>query len=52
MHVIYFILLLVAALLLLFDALAPVRTRAAILLLPLALFFWILVPLIQVGRTL
>ncbi len=57
MDKLYFILLLIAALLLLADAFFGtardnVRTRVNVRLLPLALFFWVLVPLIQVGKSL
>jgi len=54
MKVLYLILLLVAAILLILDTFAASErgTRYAIRLLPAALFFWVLVPLIQTAKSL
>lgn len=53
MEKLYFVLLVVAAVLLLVDAFTgSSRDRVSTRLLPLALFFWVLVPLIQIGKTL
>lgn len=54
MNKFYFALLLVAFILLLIDAFTGVHNdrtnRFTVKLLPLALAFWVLVPLIQVGK--
>ena len=55
MNVVYLILLTLAAIVLLLDAFAPGRStdkhfRAGVRLLPLALFFWVLVPWLQFAR--
>lgn len=55
MDKVYFVLLTVAAVLLLFDAFLGVRDRRPgqnwhVRLLPLALFFWVLVPWLQTAR--
>lgn len=55
MNKLYFLLLFLAALLFLVDAVIGVRRdraeRLTVRLLPLALFCWVLVPLIQVGKS-
>lgn len=54
MDKVYLALLSIAAFLLLWDAFAPARRRrheqVAVRLLPLALFFWILVPWLQFAK--